>query len=157
MNAITSASMLLQSVWCDRPLPIDPIWIASRLGIEVIETSLPPDVSGAIIKDEGKDPIIVLCKSDSNNRKRFTCAHEIGHYAYRVANEIDHYEYVDLRSKKSQLGSDPEEVFANQFAASLLMPEEEIKRLHIVSERTIAIHWRKIMAVSSALWATRTF
>lgn len=130
MDAKTSARMLLESVWDNRPLPVDPIWIARQLGIDVIETELPPDVSGAIIKDEGKDPIIALCRSDSTNRKRFTCAHEIGHYAYRMANGIDHYEYVDLRSKSSQSGVDPEEIFANQFAAALLMPEEEVKKLN---------------------------
>ena len=129
-NAEKSAELLLDSVWQLGKFPVDPVWIARQLGIDVIETKLPDEVSGAIVKDIGKDPIIALCHTDSNNRKRFTCAHELGHYAFRVDNNQDEYEYVDLRNRDSSNGTDPEEIFANQFAACLLMPEEEVRRKH---------------------------
>lgn len=129
MNAQTSAKSLFNSVWKQRGFPVDPVLIANELGIEVVETVLPSDISGALIKDQGKDPVIVLSKSDSNNRKRFTCAHEIGHYAYRFANNGDHYEYIDFRGQTASAGSDQEEIYANQFAAELLMPSEEITAL----------------------------
>lgn len=130
MEPQIAASRLLESVWGDRPFPVDPIWIARQLGIDVIEADLPGDVSGAIIKDKGKDPLIALSSSDSKNRKRFSCAHEIGHYAYRMSNGEEHYEYVDLRDRNAQSGTDPEEIYANQFAAELLMPQDEVRRLH---------------------------
>lgn len=129
MDAQTAAQSLIESVWGQREFPVDPVWLANQLGIDVIETELPDNVSGALIKDKDKDPVIVLCKSDSKNRKRFTCAHEIGHYAYRLTTNGDHYEYVDLRGDSASTGADPEEVYANQFAAELLMPKDEVAKL----------------------------
>jgi Zn-dependent peptidase ImmA (M78 family) len=125
-----SAQKVLNTIWGERPFPIDPFVIATQLGIKVIETELPPEVSGAIIKNKGNDPIIVLSKSDSNNRKRFSCAHELGHYAYRTDALQEEYDYIDLRGKNASMGTEPEEVFANKFAASLLMPETEVKKLY---------------------------
>lgn len=129
MDARAAAKSLLESVWGQREFPVDPVWLANQLGVDVIETELPDSVSGALIKDKDKDPVIVLCKSDSKNRKRFTCAHEIGHYAYRLTTNGDHYEYVDLRGNSASAGTDPEEIYANQFAAELLMPKDEVAQL----------------------------
>lgn len=134
IDAKESARQLLEFAWKGRDFPVDPILIASNLGIEVIETILPSNVSGALIKDEDKDPVIVLSSSDSKNRQRFTCAHELGHYAYRLVSDGNKYEYVDLRADDSSNGTNVEEVFANQFAANLLMPEVEVREL--VSSKT---------------------
>lgn len=139
------AEEVLAAYW-DRDLfPVDPVQIASRNGLKVLETSLPEDVSGALIKEEGKDPVIVIEASDSTQRKRFSCAHELGHYFRRVsAGDVQNeYEYVDFRDSKSKDGDDAEEIFANQFAANLLMPEKEVKSL-----------WR---GEKSALYAKRFF
>jgi Zn-dependent peptidase ImmA (M78 family) len=54
-------------------------------------------------------------------------AHEIGHYVKRSAGPED-YEYVDRRDTLSSRGSDPDEVYANAFAANLLMPKDEVER-----------------------------
>ncbi len=129
-DARSDASMLLKSVWGDRSIPVDPIFIARQLGIDVYEATLPDAVSGAIIKDKGKDPVIVLSKTDSDKRKRFSCAHEIGHYVWRTSNGEETYEYVDLRSGSAHAGDKEEEIYANRFAASLLMPAEEVERMH---------------------------
>lgn len=129
--AQSAARSLLQTVWGERGFPVDPIWIANQLGIKVIHAKLDPAVSGAIIKDAGKDPVIVLSETDSKVRRRFTCAHELGHYAQRVTQgDVDQYDFVDLRGPDAASGSSPDERFANQFAACLLMPEEEVRRLH---------------------------
>jgi Zn-dependent peptidase ImmA (M78 family) len=108
--------------------PIDPVRIAQELGLDVLVAELPEDVSGALIKEQGRDPVIFLNASDHKNRKRFTCAHEIGHYIFRMSNGQDKYEYVDFRSSLSKNGTDSEEIFANQFAANLLMPESLIRK-----------------------------
>lgn len=129
INPKESAKKLLESTWIGRGMPVDPVFIATELGVDVLEAELPEDIWGALIKDEDKDPIIVLSVNDSKNRKRFTCAHELGHYAYRLATDGNKYEYIDLRGNHSSTGNDPEEIFANQFAASLLMPETEVKKL----------------------------
>jgi Zn-dependent peptidase ImmA (M78 family) len=130
MNVSESAQALLNSLWKDKTYPVDPVWIANELGISVKESDdLPDNISAAIIKDEGKDPVILLSANDSRNRKRFSCAHEIGHYIFHTNNKEKVYEYIDLRSGQSSAGTNPEEIFANQFAACLLMPEDEVKRL----------------------------
>lgn len=110
-------------------LPVDPVRIARRLGIDVIDARLDPNVYAAIVKEPGQDPTILLSVIDSPNRKRFSCAHEIGHFIRR-ADDPDEYDYVDLRDMLATSGSDVEEIYANEFAACLLMPEAEVRRLH---------------------------
>ncbi|WP_250461748.1 ImmA/IrrE family metallo-endopeptidase [Microbulbifer litoralis] len=115
--------------WSEDEFPVDPVTIARNVGVEVLETHLPRDVSGALIKEVDEDPRIILETTDHSNRKRFSCAHELGHYASRVeSNDEDRqYEYVDFRNSVSATGQDPEEVFANSFAACLLMPESQVR------------------------------
>ncbi len=121
------ANYVLESQWLGKGFPVDPAWIASSLGIKVVEMSLPPNVSGALIKKEGSDPAIILERSDSKNRKRFSCAHELGHYVRRLGTDSHSYKYIDLRGDLARAGTDPEEIFANNFAACLLMPEDEVR------------------------------
>lgn len=132
MNPATSAETLRKATWEEGRFPVDPVTIAKKLGLVVLETELPPTVSGALIKEAGKDPVIVVHNADSNNRKRFSCAHELGHYIARAeSDEIEQaYEYVDMRNGVSANGTDPEEIAANQFAANLLMPASVVKALH---------------------------
>ncbi len=130
MTPKESADIILKDIWGNRGFPVDPVWIAKKMGIRIIETKLPSEVSGALIKDKGSDPVIIISKTDSINRKRFSCAHELGHYLKRVENEEESYQYVDLRNNDSASGTNDEEVFANQFAACLLMPKEDITRLY---------------------------
>ena len=126
----TSADSLLTNVWKDRDFPVDPVWIARQLGLDVIEAELKTNISGALIKEEGKDPVIILNEADSRQRKRFTCAHELGHYIKRTENgEEPDYNFIDYRNSLSAKGTDKEEIFANQFAANLLMPREEVENL----------------------------
>lgn len=130
-DAARDAERLLARAWqrgSDLPLPVDPVKIARRLGIDVVDARLDPDVSAAIVKERGQDPTILLNMIDSRNRQRFSCAHELGHFIRR-SDDPDEYEYVDLRDVLSSKGSDPEEVYANEFAACLLMPEKEVSRL----------------------------
>lgn len=84
---------------------------------------------GVLVKRPGHDPEIVINKNDSPNRRRFTCAHELGHYVRR-REETEEYMTFDLRGSLSSTGTDEEEVYANEFAACLLMPENEVRRLH---------------------------
>jgi len=126
----TEAERLLLAAWRDDErrllLPVDPAQIARRFGIKVYEVPMEPDVAAMLIKEAGRDPAIVLNSADSKNRKRFSCAHELGHF---VRKSEEQYEYVDRRNDLSAAGTDPEEVFANQFGAGLLMPASEVQRL----------------------------
>lgn len=127
-DASRSAGRLLEHTWGDA-LPVDPVRIARNLGINVFHAELEPNVSGALVKERGQDPSIVLNAADSPNRKRFTCAHELGHFVRRT-EQLDKYEYVDYRDQLSAAGTDDDETYANAFAASLLMPEHHVRRLH---------------------------
>jgi Zn-dependent peptidase ImmA (M78 family) len=123
-----AASELLEEFW-DGRLPVNPIRIARSLGIKVFNASFEEDVSGALVKAEGSDPSILLNSEDSRHRKRFTCAHEIGHFIGR-AEEPEKYECVDYRDPRSSTGSIEEERFADSFAANLLMPKPAVEALH---------------------------
>jgi len=103
-------------------LPINPYAIAESMGIKVYLTRLDPGTAGQLVKRRGQDPEIYLNESDSDNRQRFTCAHEIGHYVIHASGDDDEWEYVDRRDAASSTGTRSQEVYANQFAAALLMP-----------------------------------
>lgn len=128
-QAARDAESLLHSAWDDydgqRPIPVDPVRIAKRLGLDVIVSALPQNVYAALVKKQGQDPVIVLNESDAPNRQRFSAGHELGHYMRRSDDE---YSYVDHRDMLSAEGKSPDELYANSFAAALLMPEDEVKR-----------------------------
>lgn len=125
-EAKREAERLLVGFWGGYRYPVDPVRIARLLGISVVDAHLGSDIAGAIVKEGGRDPVILLNESDHPNRKRFTAAHEIGHF---VRHKEDAFEYVDRRDTLSTTGTDADEIFANAFAANLLMPEQDVRRL----------------------------
>jgi Zn-dependent peptidase ImmA (M78 family) len=133
-----AAKELLTTVWApgwsDLPYPVNPAKIAESLGLKVYTVGLDQDVSGMLVKRAGRDPEIYLNASDSKNRQRFTCAHELGHYVKRTlsgdVSPSEDWESIDLRNQLSASGTDPEEVWANKFGAALLMPRALVEKLH---------------------------
>jgi Zn-dependent peptidase ImmA (M78 family) len=128
-KAAEEASKLLTTAWPFGTIPIDPVSIARTAGLRVVDAPLDEDTLGALIKAQGHEPTIMINKTDPDNRKRFTCAHELGHWVAR-SDEADEYSTIDYRSGLSSTGDDPDEVFANEFAACLLMPEPAVRRQH---------------------------
>jgi Zn-dependent peptidase ImmA (M78 family) len=126
-EAARDASKLLAEAGL-RFIPVDPANIARVAGLSVTEEALDSRTMGVLVKRPGHDPEIVINKNDSRNRRRFTCAHELGHYVRR-REETEEYATFDLRGSLSSTGTDEEEVYANEFAACLLMPENEVRRL----------------------------
>lgn len=113
-------------------LPIDPFSIADTLGLKVMRIPLEPDVSGMLAKYPGQDPEVYVNVTDSEVRQRFSCAHEIGHFIKRGSSpgsKDEEWGYIDRRGPSAGRGTSPDEIYANQFAAALLMPEERIKTL----------------------------
>lgn len=127
-QAARDASRLLAQVWRGL-VPIDPVSIARRAGLRVVDAALDDSTMGALVKEPGQDPTIMINDKDSLNRRRFTCAHELGHYVRR-SDQTQEYATVDLRSGLSSEGTDDEEIYANTFAACLLMPEREVLRMY---------------------------
>jgi Zn-dependent peptidase ImmA (M78 family) len=126
------AEGILRTCWrytTDGPVvPVDPVAVARDLGLEVFEVALrDPELSGMLVKSRGREPEIYINEAQHEHRQRFTCAHEIGHYVkHTIDGDNDAFEYVDRRSHLSSRGSDPEERWANAFAAALLMPEQYV-------------------------------
>jgi Zn-dependent peptidase ImmA (M78 family) len=142
-EAVRDATELLQATW-DRNLewcrlPIDPIAIAQSLGVKVFRAELESTISGLLSKQAGMDAVIFLNAADSPSRQRFTCAHELGHF-FRNASDEEKLDYVDYRDGRAKLGLDADEVYANAFAAELLMPEARVRT-----------EWQRSAAASMAL------
>jgi Zn-dependent peptidase ImmA (M78 family) len=148
-TAESDAREILASSWgredAPPPLPIDPFEIAKSLGIKAYTADLDEGVSGMLIKRPGEDPEIYVHASDSPNRRRFTCAHEIGHYVKRSSTGDNEWAYVEHRDLLTSQGSDPEEIYANQFAASLLMPQDLIEA-HIKDPTNLASETARLAA-----------
>jgi Zn-dependent peptidase ImmA (M78 family) len=125
-QAAEEAAKLLDATW-RFGIPVEPVFIAKALGIRVVDAPLGERTMGVLINKPGEDPTIMINQTDSDSRRRFTCAHELGHWVKR-ADVATEYSTVDLRNPLSATGQDPDEVFANQFAACLLMPEEAVRQ-----------------------------
>jgi Zn-dependent peptidase ImmA (M78 family) len=105
-------------------LPIDPVQIAADMGIEVERATFKdPDTSGAIRVRSGQ-ATIYISSTDAPTRQRFTCAHELGHYVDRLdsGEDVSDFGYIDFRDARASTGTNVAEIFANGFAAALLMP-----------------------------------
>lgn len=61
-------------------VPVDPEKIAEQFGLEVVLTPLEDNVGGFILKKHGGAVRIYVNSNDSQERRKFTLAHEIGHY-----------------------------------------------------------------------------
>ncbi len=128
-KAKAAAENILKVYSKDIRYPIDPLWIARSMGIEIKEVESKSDIAGGIWLRAGHDPVIFINNKDLLSRKRFTCAHEIGHYVLALERNEENLQNVDFRDSFSATGLDDDEVFANSFAACLLMPEEEVRKL----------------------------
>lgn len=114
------AKEVLNKYW-DKKVPVDPIAISRALGAKVIADPSLGQISG-LFKFTNMGPIIRFNPNEPPVRRRFTIAHEIGHYMLSHGDE-----FRDPSKNFSSTNFDPKEVGANRFAAALLMPEEAIK------------------------------
>lgn len=106
------------------PVPI--IDIVKKEGFSVMEadfSNLPnPNLSGFVVKNEDKKTIYVN-REESFQRKRFTVAHEFGHW---LLGHTDGEKYVQLCRNRSKVERSNETIEreANFFAANLLIPRK---------------------------------
>jgi len=109
--------------------------VAETLGLKIKEEYLEDNISGFLYK-KGKKPTIVVNEDHPLVRRRFTIAHEIGHYVLGHSGDLFlDRKYILFRDSKSSDGSLRVEKQANKFAAELLMPEESI--LYEIENRNI--------------------
>ena len=115
-DAARDAARVLDQVWSSTfgvDVPVDPVSIAASLGVKVFTAKLDSNLAGLLIKRPGQDAEVYLNAADSENRQRFTCAHEIGHYIQRsTGNDADDWEFVDRRDELSTQGTDLGDTYA---------------------------------------------
>lgn len=107
-------------------IPISVTSIAKYYGFKVFEMELGSNCSGMImVKDtiiEGlnTNKAIIVNSNDSDQRKRFTVAHELGHYFLEGESKtcFGHRDVGDYS---------PRERDANSFASELLMPKTKVE------------------------------
>lgn len=111
-------------------LPIDIINIIRSEAIQIEERHLEDELSGLLII-HGNAKLIGVETSHSQVRKRFTLAHELGHY---ILHSNDSKMFVDTAIFKRQSDGgyttreERMEKEANNFAANILMPEIIVSR-----------------------------
>ena len=97
--------------------PIENICsLLERYGIIIVEQDYDVDILDGVsfVTDEGSI-VLILNKNYSNDHKRFTIAHELGHIIMHLSSK---YPIPDHRDKENE---------ANRFASEFLMPESAIK------------------------------
>jgi Zn-dependent peptidase ImmA (M78 family) len=109
-------------------VPVEPIGIAEEMGVRVVELELDEDQLGMLLIKPGVEPKIYLNQRDGILRQRLACALELGHYV-RQSAKTNKYGRVDRVMDRSTSKEDPDLVYAEEFAACLLMPEREFKVL----------------------------
>jgi Zn-dependent peptidase ImmA (M78 family) len=126
---VHDASEFLASFWLGN-LPVDPFRLARLNGVRVVDAKFPNgSISGALLKEFGKRPRALLNIRDAPTHRRFTLAHELGHFVWNGDAEGE-YERVDYRDHLSSTGRYIEEIYANTFAACVLMPEPHVRAMH---------------------------
>jgi Zn-dependent peptidase ImmA (M78 family) len=115
-------------------IPINPLVLANREGIQVNNATFTDDNLAGMIVKRGGDVAILVNQDDPPFRKRFTIAHELAHYYLHLTQDG---EYVDKEAnlfrqetgfERDMTASRRQEIQANMFAASLLMPEIEVRK-----------------------------
>jgi Zn-dependent peptidase ImmA (M78 family) len=110
-------------------LPIQIDHLIAKRNLTIKYSDLGEGVSGVLLISN-ENGVIGVNDSDSEERKRFTKAHEFGHYELHRNNKdlfINKKGFTLLfRDEKSTIGEFKIEQEANSFAAAILMPEKYI-------------------------------
>lgn len=112
-------------------IPVKIEDIARFRGLRVLPYAFEEDISGVLVI-EGDQATIGYNQNESRVRRRFTIAHELGHYELhkgRSSMFMDKGYKALFRSKNSGHSDEAQimEQEANAFAASILMPEHILK------------------------------
>lgn len=113
--------------------PINVEKIAKSLGVKVTQLSAEDDdLSGFFYRDPLTGACVIgVNKDQTETRRRFTIAHELGHLKLHAFEDL-HYDrrgtggVYRFRDGASAKGEVREEIEANTFAAELLMPADLI-------------------------------
>lgn len=136
-----------------RQIPVDVEGLALALGIKVKKLNLQENISGKIQRFGGDDHfMIAVNEHHSETRRRFTIAHELGHFVlhrHLIGEGVtDNAAFRADGSTGNPNIRAWEETEANRFAANLLMPTESVNYLRRVEHITDAEVMAKRLGVS---------
>lgn len=107
--------------------PVKVKKLIKALNIKLDKVDLGDEISGVLVVEKKKAKIGY--NGDCPTRNRFTLAHELGHYILHVNNDnelfVDNVK-VMFRKQAATRIEKMQEIEANTFAASLLMPQKLI-------------------------------
>lgn len=126
LTAKIKAEEVLAENYITKP-PVPVVELVKNYGYDIQEVKLPPDVAGFL---DPKNHIIYINISDSDTRKAFTIAHELGHIKLH-ASSLEHNPDIGIlyRRPLGRKDDNPEEQEANSFAACLLVPESMLQEI----------------------------
>jgi len=125
-------------------IPVDPVVLANRLGIKVSNAVFSEQTLAGMVARRGDQVSILVNQADAPFRKRFTIAHELGHYLFHLSEDG---EIVDREADLFRVADADEiptdvarwrEIEANRFAAALLMDAEHVRE-----------EWSRLRSVSA--------
>lgn len=124
-QARKAANTVLKENFITKP-PVPVVQLAKNYGYQVKGVDLSSDVAGFV--DPQKN-IIYVNDSDSDTRKAFTIAHELGHIKLH-ANLLEKNPNLGIfyRQPLGKKNDNDEEQEANHFAACLLVPQPMLEK-----------------------------
>lgn len=102
--------------------PLDVEALTETLGITLRFVPLSPDISGKLFRNDHNSKWVMEINSLHHpHRQRFSIAHELAHFCCDICFKKEFKDSNFFRdSNRNQM-----EIKANQFAAKILMPEQE--------------------------------
>jgi Zn-dependent peptidase ImmA (M78 family) len=119
-------SLLSEACIIGPAVPIEKLVRKHRIDLKVGNLE---EVSGLLVRT-GDNAVIGVNMNHPEVRRRFTIAHEFGHYMLHsgISAHYDRDYRINFRSRESSEATDIEEIEANFFAASILMPKRFLDR-----------------------------
>lgn len=127
--------------------------LAARLNLQIEEVAA-ENFEGALIKSAKKAKGIIALKRNfrESGRRRFTIAHEIGHFILPGHGAVECCKPGEIESWRS--GINWQEAEANRFASELLLPSNEIYKIVNRRQATIALAKELCAEFQTSLTAT---
>lgn len=142
--------------------PVDIGSLLSEMAeVEVADLPVDADAITLHLKDSQRRPHVILNRNRPLTRRRFTCAHELGHIAIpwhvgtmTVSHVSGHRRFLDPIYRQM-------EAEANRFASEILMPTQWIKGLFEQEKEIVRLHEHvaeiaQVSSTTSALALTRS-
>lgn len=136
LTALDKRTPLGTALEAAKSVPVNVEELARRLGVDVRKAVLPDHISGKIEKKDDGAFAVTINAAHPKTRQRFTLAHELGHFIFHRhrlgegTNDTKKYRADPETNAYSNGIERHHETEANQFAASILMPEDLVVKFY---------------------------